>query len=78
MMENSGISQLILLSIRLSLRVGYKRRVIWAFVFSALSDGSKHVLAVGQQQIVAMVSEKTRLGEVKLANTMQQADGKKK
>lgn len=39
---------------------------------------STPVLAVGQQQIVAMVSEKTRLGEVKLANTMQQADGKKK
>lgn len=39
---------------------------------------STPMLAVGRQQIVAMVSEKTRLGEVKLANTMQQADGKKK
>lgn len=39
---------------------------------------STPVLAVGKQQIVAMVSEETRLEEVKLANTMQQADGGKK
>lgn len=39
---------------------------------------STPVLVVGKQQIVAMVSEETRLEEVKLANTMPQADGKKK
>lgn len=39
---------------------------------------STPVLVVGKQQIVAMVSEETRLEEVKLANTMQQADGEKK
>lgn len=69
-MENSGISLLILLSTRFSVRVHYEKESFRQF--SDLSDGSRHpVFAVCKEQIGScphpMVSEETSPAQKELA-----------